>query len=359
VELSGHRRIGAIDRRKKPAMFSIQLRGRRPSALSARNPRLSRPERLCIALLALLSPLAAASGAMAAAATPAELFAAVPALPSRSAEAARWFSGDTLVLPAAQSVEAGIAAGRAQIEAQLKAAGDRSNAVAGNAAGIDMARMASDPAYAESVQARMAAMSPQEQMAMAMQLNNAFSGAALQDAQAMARDPQAVIDAESDFTGNQPALHSANELAGVTARIAAIRDSVSAREQSLVQTLRWRCSDGEGGCPTPADAAADQAMARQAHAEVIGYYDAGLAQIGKEIAAFRRTRGAYVQRADQQLAATHYGADAVSQARKQSLALYQSSVLDESQQLLKLTTEAARWAAARASNRMVAFRSID
>jgi hypothetical protein len=311
------------------------------------------------AALIISALMATPVGALAATPNPAELFSAVPALPARSAEAARWFNGDTLVLPAAQTINAGLAARRAEIEALLKASGDRSNVVAGNAAGIDMARMASDPAYAESVQARMAAMSPQEQMAMAMQLNNAFSGAALEDAQAMARDPQAVIDAESDFTGNQPALHSANELAAVAGRIAAIRETVAAREQALVKGLRWRCSDGEGGCPTPADAAADQAMARQAHAEVIGYYDAGLAQIGAEIAAFRQARSKYVQHAERQLAATHYGADAVSQPRKQSLALYQSSVLDESQQLLKLTTEAAQWAASRASNRMIGFRSID
>jgi len=337
-------------------MLSTQQPGRSAAASIASTWRATR---IGAAWLARISLLAAPFSAIAATPTPAELFAAVPAVPTRSADAARWFNGDTLVLPAAQIVNAGLAARRAEIEAQLKAAGDRSNAVAGHAAGIDMTRMASDPAYAESVQARMAAMSPQEQMAMAAQLNSAFSGAALQDAQAMARDPQAVIDAESDFTGNQPALQSANELAAVAGRIAAIRETVAAREQALVQTLRWRCSDGEGGCPTPGDAAADQVMARQAHADVIGYYDTGLVQIASEIAAFRRSRGAYVQHADRQLAATHYGADAVSPPRKQSLALYQSSVLDESQQLLRLTTEAAQWAASRTSNRMIAFRPID
>jgi hypothetical protein len=133
-----------------------------------------------------------------------QLYDALPQLPPTAPEAAKWVDKrGTIIHPALLAVRADIEAHKRAGESVLKA-----NAVSSTArgaamtedlakgmadVGIDMARMQSDPAYAQQVQARMRQMSPAELMAMSQTMNRPLTQdrRVTNEAQAMVSDSDA------------------------------------------------------------------------------------------------------------------------------------------------------------------------
>jgi hypothetical protein len=147
--------------------------------------------------------LAAAAASASAAADPASLFRRVPAPPRTPAAAVRAVKvkgGDEPRLVAG-SYDAALAA----VDAQVKSAGLAQGQAEADqmGAGIDVARMQSDPAYAQKVQARMASMSLAEKMAMARRMQAAQMGAG-RPLQARAAHGRLVSDLAGFERADQP-----------------------------------------------------------------------------------------------------------------------------------------------------------
>ena len=199
-------------------------------------------------------------------------------------------------------------------------------------------------------------MSQAEQMALAMEMSKATQQAALTDVKKMANDPEAVKIAADHYADYQMKQASG----GITAQYSAINDiqqKVSTRSMEISEkaSKALKCSDGEGGCASKADEAADKATLRAAHAQIVAEYDRALVQIGPLVEAARKARLADIAAVQKDMGATQYGAAAQSSANKQLLATYHNTALIEVEQLFMLSEDVAKWAAGRSKDRTINF----
>ena len=140
-----------------------------------------------------------------------------------------------------------------------------------------------------------------------------------------------------------------------------IRQGVSTRAMQIAEkaTKALKCSDGEGGCASAADAAADKATLRTAFNQIIADYDKALVAIGQQVEIARKARLADIAAAQRDLGPAQYGAAAQSTANRQLLGAYHNAALMEVEQLFTLSEDTATWAAARYKDRTINFVKID
>jgi hypothetical protein len=98
------------------------------------------------------------------------LHARVPAPPASVAAAPAWLAGPELA-----SLRKALKDQRTFVEKLTTQAGSDAMPAAGQTGGIDFQRAARDPAYAEQLKAKIASMSQEEQMKLAMQMSQAQS----------------------------------------------------------------------------------------------------------------------------------------------------------------------------------------
>jgi hypothetical protein len=277
----------------------------------------------------------------------------VPAPPVTSAAAPAW-----LTSPEVTTLRKQLEDQRTFVEKLTREASADSLAGAGGG-GIDFARAQRDPAYAKELQSRIAKMSQEEQMKLGMQMAQATQAQALQDVKAMAADTDAVKLAAEHY----PDYQMKQATGGITVQVTVVGDlqrKARARDAEIAEkaSKRLKCSDGEGSCPSP-DQAADKATLRAAHAEIVAEYDKTLALIAQQVAAARQARAADIAAVQKDMAATQYGAAAKSSANKQLLASYHNAALGEVEQLFILVEDTAKWAATRYKDRTINFMPID
>ncbi|MGY4830945.1 hypothetical protein ACVNIS_20400 [Sphaerotilaceae bacterium SBD11-9] len=309
------------------------------------------------ALAALLGWVAEAPAAAPQPVSVGALFNRIPELPATAEEAATWVDkSGQLVHPGLLALNADIQAHQRFIEQIQRELGERhmaqSNVVMENMnkgmadAGIDMARMQSDPAYAQQVQERMRKMSPQELMALSQKMNQPLN----QDkryqnqAKAMADDPPAVRAAAE--TGE---AYAQAQLARMNAQQALWRDADAAVAKVLKTPLKaaapkpamaWDNIGCDAGCRAQWDTYASQML------PLMVARDTEVLRIRR--AAVQRQRASVadgLKTADQHLLATQYGALSQSQVNQGRLVTYDGAALGELQALITRITDSARSAA--------------
>ncbi|HEU4779540.1 MAG TPA: hypothetical protein VFS58_06615 [Steroidobacteraceae bacterium] len=283
------------------------------------------------------------------------LHAHVPTPPTTAAAAPAWLASPDLATLRKQIKDQ-----RASIEKLMTTAGAEATPSAGQTGGIDFQRAQRDPEYAKQLQARIAAMSQEEQMKLGMQMAQATSQNALKDVQAMAADPEAVQTAADHYPDYQTKQMTGSGITSQYTAVTNIRDGVRAREMQIADKAvkALKCSDGEGGCAA-GDAAADKATLRAAYNQIIADYDKALVAIGQQVEAARKARLADIAAAQRDLGPAQYGAAAQSNTNRQILAAYHNTVLIEIEQLLALSEDTAKWAAVRFKDRSINFNKID
>jgi hypothetical protein len=271
------------------------------------------------------------------------MYARVPPPPASSAAAAAWLES-----PAVTQLQAQIESQRAGIGTTMAAA-----AAAQQPAGMpeDFARASRDPKYAAELKEKIARMTPAEQMAFAQRMSAATSAGALRDVKAMAADPPAVGTAVENYLAYQSRNMSMSDLMAASQKVSAIRDRVGKREMEIsgAAAKKLKCSDGEGGCPSAAAEAEDKRVLEEAHVQIVAEYDRALPEIARQFAAVRQARSADIATGQKDMAATRFGAAAQSPTNRQQLASYQNALLNEVEQLLQFSIDAAEWAAARSA----------
>ncbi len=283
------------------------------------------------------------------------LHARVPAPPATAAAAPAWLASAELATLRKQIKDQ-----RTFIENLSREAGAAAQPAAGATSGIDFQRAARDPAYAEQVKARIAAMSQEEQMKLGMQMAQAQSQTALQDVQAMAADPDAVQAAAEHYPDYQAKQMTGSGITAQYAAVEKIRQDVGTRAMQISEKAvkALKCSDGEGSCAA-ADQASDKANLRAAFNLIVADYDKALVAIGQQVEAARKARLADIAAAQADLGPAQYGAAAKSSTNRQLLGAYHNAVLMEIEQLLALSEDAAKWAAVRFKDRSINFNKID
>ena len=311
----------------------------------------------------MLKSLALAASVLVATASSAEtapqslqsLHARVPAPPVSVAAAPAW-----LASPQLSALRQQLKDQRAFIEKLTAQAGSDALPSAGQTGGIDFQRAQRDPAYAEQLKAKIASMSQEEQMKLAMQMSQAQSQGAIRDVKAMAADPEAVSNAADHY----PDYQAKQMTGGITAQYTAvdkIRQDVNTRAAQISEkaSKQLKCSDGEGGCPSAAAEAADKATLRAAYNQIVAEYDKALVAIAAQVEAARKARLADISAAQRDLAPAQYGAAAKSSTNRQLLGQYHNTVLNEIEQLLTLSEDTAKWAAARSKDHTINFVKFD
>jgi hypothetical protein len=302
---------------------------------------------LSIILFILIAPFARSQTSLQA------MHSRVPATPANAAAAPAW-----LATPEITTLRKQLKDQRAFVEKLTKDA-SASSAAGMSTGAIDFARAQRDPAYAQELQKKIAAMSQEEQMKLGMQMAQAQQQQAIQDVQAMAADPDSVQLAAEHWPEYQMKQATGGIAAQATA-VGDIRQKVSSRELQIGEqaSKKLKCSDGEGSC-SAADQAADKATLKAAHAQIIGEYDKALVLIGQQVEAARKARAADIAAVQKDLAPAQYGAAAKSTANKQLLAAYHNAALMEVEQLFALAEDSAKWAATRLKDRTINFMPID
>ena len=310
----------------------------------------------------MLKFVALAAGLMLASAASAQqslqaLHARVPAPPATAAAAPAWLASQEITTLRKQLKDQ-----RTFVENLSKKAGADAQPSAAQTGGvIDFQRAQSDPEYAQQVQAKIAAMSQEEKMQLAMQMQQATSQNALKDVKAMAADPETVTAAADHYADYQA---NPSTMRGIQAQYAAVADiqrRVSARAAEIAAKAgkALKCSDGEGGCASAADQAADKATLKAAFDQITAEYDKALPAIAQQVEAARKSRVADISAAQADLGPAQYGAAAQSSTNRQLLGAYHNAVLMEVEQLLVLSEDTAQWAAARFKDRSINFHKID
>lgn len=285
------------------------------------------------------------------------LYTRVPAPPATAAAAPAW-----LASPEITALRKQLKDQRTFVENLSKAAGaDAAPTAAQTGGAIDFQRAQSDPEYARQVQAKIAAMSQEEKMALAMQMQQATQQNALKDVKAMAADPEAVKTAADHYADYQSNPSTMRGIQAQYAAVADIQDRVRARESEIAAKAgkALKCSDGEGGCASAADQAADKATLKAAFDQITAEYNKALPAIAQQVDAARKSRLAAITAAQADLGPAQYGSAAKSSANRQLLAAYHNAVLIEVEQLFTLTEDAAKWAATRVKDRTINFTKID
>jgi hypothetical protein len=275
------------------------------------------------------------------------LYARVPAPPATVAAAPAW-----LVSPEVTALHRQLKDQRSFVEKLSQVAGADAQPTAAQTGGvIDFQRAQSDPEYAKQVQAKIAAMSQEEKMKLAMQMQQATQQNALRDVKAMAADPDAVTAAAEHYADYQANSSTMSGIQAQYAAVAAIEQRVQARaaEISAKAAKALKCSDGEGGCASAADEAADKATRKAAFDQISAEYNKALPLIAQQVEAARKSRLAAITAAQADLGPAQYGSAAKSSANRQLLAAYHNAVLMEIEQLFILSEDAAKWAASHAN----------
>ena len=284
------------------------------------------------------------------------MYTRVPAPPATAAAAPAW-----LVSPELVALRKQLKDQRTFIENLSKEAGAAAQpAAAQTGGGIDFQRAARDPAYAEQIKAKIAAMSPDEQMKLGMQMAQAHSQSALKDVKAMASDTDAVQTAADHYADYQARQMTGGGISAQYAAVGKIQQDVSTRVMQISEkaTKALKCSDGEGSCAV-ADQAADKATLRAAFNQIIADYDKALVAIRVQVEAARKARMADVAAAQRDLGPTQYGSAAKSTTNRQLLSAYHNAALMEVEQLFTLSDDTAKWAATRYKDRTINFLPID
>lgn len=176
---------------------------------------------------------------------------------------------------------------------------------AGAVAGIDMARMQTDKAYAQEMQAKMKAMSPQELMAMSAAMQQGMS---LRGSVAVVDPPAVKAAADAGAVFMDPAQLAARSAtyqrrwSEVDKKVAAIKDKYAAK----FPRMQLSC-DGEGG--GRAECVAERARYEGAMMPLLLARDADVLRV--EAAALEEERTALadeVRKAEPHLQAAQYGA---------------------------------------------------
>jgi hypothetical protein len=198
------------------------------------------------------------------------------------------------------------------------------------AAGIDMARMQNDKAYAQEMQAKMKAMSPQELMAMSMAMNQGMG----MRGSVTAYDPPAVKAAaeagQALVNPEQQAARTAiyqRRWAEVGKKVAAVNEKFAARYPKLLLSC-----DGEGG--GRAECQAERARYVAAMMPLLLARDAEVLQV--EAAALEEERtalAAQVRSADQHLLAAQYGAVSQELGNPTHIAMLDQTIVNDIQVL--------------------------
>jgi hypothetical protein len=283
-----------------------------------------------------------------------ELFNRLPEPPATAEEAAKWAAKDgTIVHPGLVALRADIEthrrsvqaiaqarepAARAQASAQIDAMGKGMAT-----AGIDMARMQRDPAYAREVQASMQRMSPQEAMAMSQAMARAMSqDRRIQNqAQAMVDDSppvRAAAAAGAEF-GNQ-------QVARIQDHVARWRETESAVGRIEATTLRVTVTHPRIEFDNPGCDGACQAQWHGYAAAMLPLLidrDTQALRLRRE--ALQRERAGWnpiVADANKHLLATDYGATAKAQVHQAYIGGYDEGVLGDIGMLLDKTEEIVR-----------------
>jgi hypothetical protein len=280
------------------------------------------------------------------------LHARVPAPPATAAAAPAWLASAELGTLRKQLKDQ-----RAFVEKLSVDAGAAAQpAAAATGGGIDFQRAARDPEYAKQVQARIAAMSPEEQMKFATQYAQAQSNTALQDVKAMAADPDTVQLAAEHYPDYQARQMTGGGIQAQYGAVSDIRQSVGSRELEISKrtSANLKCSDGEGSC-SEAQRAADKIALRAGFDQIVAEYDKALVAIGQQVEAARKARLADITAAQRDLGPAQYGGAAKSSANRQLLAAYHNAVLMEIEQLFALSEDTAKWAATRYKDHTINF----
>lgn len=286
------------------------------------------------------------------------LYDRVPTIPVTKADSAKVVTVEgRIVGPEWIALRNQIAAERKAVETALTERAEKSQSqVTGIGGGIDYARMQSDPAYAQRMQAemqkeaaRLQSLPPAQQMAEAMKMQQRLQQQSLQEVQKIAQDPPAV-EAAATAIHERIALMN-QDLTQRTAwmqRIEAIRTRVNEQRNAIISAAgkRLRCSDGEGGCMTPADEAHDRALAQETWNKVKPLYEGGLRDAQGVLADMKRGRAAIVRDGQARLVATQFGAAAKSDTNRQLIGQYHNMMLNEVEELLNASEEVLKWAGA-------------
>ncbi len=300
--------------------------------------------------------------AMAAPVSVQALYQQVPAVPGSAAEALRVVTADGEIGAANWlRLRQQLQQAREQLELRASQVAADTQSSMTDGAGIDVARMQSDPDYAERMQQqmereaeRLQRLPPAQQMAEAMKMQQRFQQQALQDVRKKAQESPAVEAATTAFHQRMTALAADTQLQmGWAARIDAIKQRTEQQQDQLLRTAsrRLRCSDGEGGCATAADEAHDRTLARETWRNVTPLYDRALQDIAVVSGEISSQRASVVREGHARLSATGYGTAAHSDSSAQLIGQYHGMMLSEIEALLQVSEDAALWAAGRLQQR--------
>ena len=178
----------------------------------------------------------------------------------------------------------------------------------------------------------------------------------------MAADPEAVTAAADHYADYQANRSTMSGIQPRSTPRSATSSSVFARARPRSASKAekaLKCSDGEGGCASAADQAADKATLQ-------GSVQPDHRRVRQGAGEHRPAGGSRAQVAARRIAAAQrdlgpaqYGSAAKSSANRQLLAAYHNAVLMEVEQLLALSEDSAKWAATRYKDRTINFIKID
>lgn len=298
-----------------------------------------------------------------------DLYTALPQPPATPQDAATWFDArGTLVHPGLIALKQKIATHRTGLEARqtdvsvqavpqgLRTVADLGAGMAN--AGIDMRRMQTDPAYAQQMQARLQAMTPQQLMELSMKMAQPMNDDAglVNQAKAAADDPDVVQSAievaqrgaieQSERMSARAALWQTNEAAIAKITAAPLNPGRPKPTQQI----------GEG-CGAPCIAAwqayesalATAQIARDG--EVLALRRSAFTQAREDVAPF-------VREADTHLKATNYGDLSSSQHNKSLLQTLDGAALGEVEDLVTRLEEMAKTASETVRAQMVKARAM-
>lgn len=277
-------------------------------------------------LRTLFLGLALVSGSVHAASL-SELFKSVPPPPANSATAGQWQPQHKIVAPAYTGFEAKLAAEKQANEKAVLAAGTA------NAAGLspDMARAANDPAYAAQLQKKLQSMTPQEQMAFAMQMQAGMQ----KDGLAAVQDPPQVLAAIDAY--NAYVQGTLKEVPTVTLgkRTEAIRARFEAQHAAMSKKLKYcdvGCTDIDG----------TEANNREVWKQKRAISDQELQAWAALFREWQAARAPVIAKGERDLAAVSLSK---SNTNKSTLAMYHGAMLSEIELLLSVTRDATNRAA--------------
>ena len=286
------------------------------------------------------------------------LFNRIPELPATAQEATRWVDKQgQLVHPGLLAVKVDIKAHQQAMERLGAAAGEGGRAQGGVVvadlgqgmadAGIDMARMQRDPAYAQQVRDRLRRLSPQEAIALSQRMSQPMNqDPRLQNAaRSMVEDAPAVkaaAEAGQAYSHAQMARLKAHEAIWREAEAAA--DVIRHKPLNIAAakpTMEWENIGCKAPCQAQWDAYASQALQ--------GMIERDTAILQSHRAAVQRQRAAVAEGlkvADGHLLATRYGAASQSQVNQMKIASYDGMAIGELTGLIERITDSVKSAAA-------------